>query len=233
MGSKVELIRTTMGQRVRLLILGWLFVGLCSSALYASSSVRVIDGDTIDVGGIVYRLHGIDAPEAGQKCDLATGRTWSCGQEAIAAMEGLALGKDVICDNRGQDGYGRTIGVCKVGPTDLNSTMVERGYAWAFVKYSEDYARVEDRARQNHVGVWQAETETPWDYRAHKWDVAKQDAPDGCPIKGNISNNGHIYHAPWSPWYGRTKVSVKQGERWFCSEKEAVEAGWRAPFWGR
>jgi endonuclease YncB( thermonuclease family) len=222
---KAGALATGTGGEVKKLLFGLLFVGLWTSPLQASSSVRVIDGDTLEVSGIVYRLHGIDAPEAGQKCNSTTGEAWNCGQEAIAALEALAIGKNVDCDNRGQDGYGRTIGVCKVGSTDLNAKMVQGGHAWAFRRYSEDYTGLEDVAYQNHVGIWQAETESPWDYRAHKWEVAKQDAPDGCPIKGNISNNGYIYHAPWSPWYGRTKVSIKQGERWFCTEKEAIEAG--------
>ncbi len=34
---------------------------------------RIIDGDTIEIGGARIRLHGIDAPEAGQSC-LAEGR---------------------------------------------------------------------------------------------------------------------------------------------------------------
>ena len=55
----------------------------------------------------------------------------------------------------------------------------------------------------------------------------------GCPIKGTISKNGRIYHAPWPPWYKRTKVSLNKGERWFCSEREALDAGWRAPVWWR
>nr|WP_244914928.1 thermonuclease family protein [Rhizobium sullae] len=200
---------------------------------HATSVVRVVDGDTIAISGVIYRLHGIDAPEAGQKCNSSTGNAWNCGKEAISMLEGLVLGHTVECDDRGQDDYGRTIGVCKVGSQDLNAIMVETGHAWAFRKYSEDYGSLEDIAHQKHVGIWQAETETPWDFRAAKWAVAKQDAPDGCPIKGNISDNGHIYHAPWSPWYVRTKVSTKNGERWFCSEKEAVQAGWRAPYWGR
>lgn len=71
----------------------------------------------------------------------------------------------------------------------------------------------------------------PWEYRAEKWEVAEQEAPDGCPIKGNISENGRIYHAPWSPWYKKTKIDEAKEERWFCSEAEAVSAGWRAPKW--
>lgn len=206
---------------------------LTAPALAAQQSVRIVDGDTIELSGIVYRLHGIDAPEAGQTCMTAAGAQWPCGKSAISALEGLALGKAVKCDSRGQDDYGRTIGVCTVNNVDLNAAMVSNGYAWAFRKYSADYGKAEDEARARKVGVWQAQTQTPWEYRAAKWEVAKQDAPEGCPIKGNISKNGNIYHAPWSPWYLKTKVSLDQGERWFCSESDAVKAGWRAPYWGR
>jgi hypothetical protein len=111
--------------------------------------------------------------------------------------------------------------------------MVATGNAWAFRKYSVDYADLEDKAHHEHVGVWQADTQPPWDYRTEKWAVAEQESPNGCPIKGNISENGNIYHAPWSPWYSKTKVSVGKGEQWFCSEADAIKAGWRAPYWGR
>jgi len=89
----------------------------------------------------------------------------------------------------------------------------------------------EREARSAAADVWQAGNERPWDYRRRRWEVAEQEAPEGCPIKGNISDNGHIYHAPWSPWYDRTKISLDKGERWFCSEREALDAGWRAPRW--
>ncbi|MGO7175374.1 thermonuclease family protein [Rhizobium ruizarguesonis] len=214
------------------ILVGVAVAAISATNLMASTQVRVVDGDTLEVAGVVYRMHGIDAPEAGQTCKSADGGLWQCGKEAIASLEGLALGNDVNCDNRGVDLYGRTIGVCKVGDRDLNATMIETGHAWAFRRYSEDYVGVEEVAHKAKIGIWQAETEAPWEYRSHKWDVAKQEAPNGCPIKGNISKNGHIYHAPWSPWYPKTKVSIKSGERWFCSEKEAMEAGWRAPYWG-
>lgn len=44
----------------------------------------------------------------------------------------------------------------------------------------------------------------------------------GCNIKGSSS---HIYHLPGDPWYDRTTHVVK----WFCSEKEAKQAGFRPP----
>ncbi|MCV9964055.1 thermonuclease family protein [Pararhizobium sp. BT-229] len=204
---------------------------LSSSAMAAPA--RVVDGDTLEIAGVTYRLHGIDAPEAGQTCEKKGGGKWACGKAAIAAMEDL-VAQGVSCDDRGgTDGYGRTIGVCIANGIDVNARMVETGNAWAFVKYSTDYAPIENAAREAGIGVWQANTEAPWAYRAHKWDVAKQEAPEGCPIKGNISKQGNIYHTPWSPWYTKTKVSLKDGEHWFCSEEEAVKAGWRAPIWGK
>ena len=91
--------------------------------------------------------------------------------------------------------------------------------AWAFRRYGNAYDDIEDRTRPTGIGIWQADTEAPWDYRAKRWNVGEQEAPDGCPIKGNINRQGErIYHAPWSPWYSRTKVSVEQGEKWFCDE---------------
>ena len=217
--------------RWRLPVLMALF--LSCSAASAQDELYVVDGDTIDVAGVRYRLHGIDAPEAGQKCKKARGGNWPCGQAAIAALEELVAHRQVHCDDRGSDDYGRTIAVCFSDGKDINQEMVVAGLAWAFRKYSEDYVDVEDQARHLKTGIWQASTPPAWEYRSEKWAVAQQTAPNGCPIKGNISKNGKIYHAPWSPWYAKTKVSVAEGERWFCDEAEAVTAGWRAPYWGR
>ncbi len=51
---------------------------------------------------------------------------------------------------------------------------------------------------------------------------------ESCEIKGNISSSGEkIYHVPGGRFYDQTKVDVLNGERWFCSEEEAVNAGWR------
>lgn len=55
------------------------------------------------------------------------------------------------------------------------------------------------------------------------------DATGPCLIKGNISSRGErIYHVPGGAYYSRTKISPAKGERFFCSEAEAVTAGWRA-----
>lgn len=196
----------------------------------AMAQVSVVDGDTLDIGATRYRIHGIDAPEHGQKCS-ALGDLWPCGRQATARLAALIEGARVTCDPIEGDGRGRTVARCFANGADIGAAMVESGFAWAFARYSDDYLEAEARARQARRGVWRGPTAPAWEYRAERWRVAEQTAPAGCPIKGNISRNGRIYHPPWSPWYSRTKISPEKGERWFCSEDEAVASGWRAPRW--
>jgi hypothetical protein len=55
------------------------------------------------------------------------------------------------------------------------------------------------------------------------------DPPPGCAIKGNISvtNGDKIYHVPGGKYYTATTIDPKYGERWFCTEAEAIANGWR------
>ena len=50
-----------------------------------------------------------------------------------------------------------------------------------------------------------------------------------CDIKGNISINSgeRIYHVRGQEFYNSTVIRHEYGERWFCSEDEARNAGWR------
>ncbi len=200
--------------------------------LYATliGRAEAIDGDTLLVGGIRVRLEGIDAPEAEQLCSQANGREWRCGADAHRVLVRLVAGAVVRCDERGLDKYKRILGVCRVGNLDINAALVRRGLAWAFVRYSRSYVAVEAEARAARVGIWSGTAQPPWDYRAERWSTAEvgSEAPKGCPIKGNVTANGRIYHLPWSPWYGRIRMDGAKGKRWFCSEDEAIAAGWRA-----
>lgn len=208
---------------------------LIGSPSTAADTVRVVDGDTLDIGGVRYRLHGIDAPESAQECRSASGGSWPCGQEAIEKIEQLVHLGETACEPKDRDRYGRIVAVCRVAGRDINAEMVSSGLAWAFRKYSVDYVNLEADAQRQRVGVWQSPTETPWDYRAKKWGAAEAQSPSQkCPIKGNISRKGEkIYHVPWSRDYAKTKIKPGSGERWFCSEDEAVSAGWRPPSLGK
>lgn len=53
-----------------------------------------------------------------------------------------------------------------------------------------------------------------------------------CIVKGNISiNTGNkVYHIPGMEDYDSTIIDPSKGERWFCTEAEAIANGWhKAP----
>lgn len=218
------------------LLLALAEIGLSSLAL-ATPSLRVIDGDTLVLDGEHVRLNGIDAPEMAQTCRSARGKETRCGKDAKAALEKLVAAGHVECRGTEQDAYGRRLATCYANGRDINAQMVRLGHAFAFRKYSLAYVAEEELARRDHAGLFAGKAQAPWEFRARKWQVASKggsrtsdpSAPKGCPIKGNISGNGKIYHTPWSPSYERTRIDPSRGERWFCSEDEAIAAGWRAP----
>ena len=59
--------------------------------------------------------------------------------------------------------------------------------------------------------------------------VASAGLNPACAIKGNISINSgeRIYHVPGQEYYAVTVIRAEYGERWFCSEAAARQAGWR------
>jgi endonuclease YncB( thermonuclease family) len=78
---------------------------------------------------------------------------WLCGQEAARALRSLVDGREVRCIADERDRYKRLLAVCTAGGTNLNATMVEQGWALAFVRYSRAYVDEEDRARQAKRGL--------------------------------------------------------------------------------
>jgi endonuclease YncB( thermonuclease family) len=196
-------------------------------AAIVSGIARVVDGDTLVIGAVRVRLEGIDAPESGQQCKTRWFGTWDAGRAATKALEAMTMGRDVVCQSKGTDAYGRMLGSCKVAGRDINAEMVRQGFAWAFVKYSQAYVGEERRARADSVGIWQRTCEPAWAYRRNRWSAETAKAPAGCAIKGNVSRAGRVYHTPWSPFYDRTRIELARGERWFCSEAEALAAGWQ------
>ncbi len=213
---------------VRLLLAGWLFA-LPADASEFSGTARIVDGDTLNVGGQKIRIEGIDAFETSQSCFDANGGEWQCGQAGTAYLLKLTRGKAIRCSGGSYDGYDRLIATCFAGQVNLGAAMVESGLALVFAKFSDTFVAQEQTARSEKSGVWSGSFLAPWEYRSMRWTEEARTAPGECPIKGNISANGQIYHTPYSRDYDRTNIDETKGERWFCSESEALAAGWRAP----
>ena len=130
---------------------------------------------------------------------------------------------------RDTDRYGRLVTVCFADGQDINKQIVIDGFALAYRRYSRDYIAAELNAKRDEAGMWQGAFVKPWDWRRGDRLPKTIEQKGKCLIKGNISSSGKIYHTPSSPCYDTTKINTAKGERWFCTEAEAVEAGWRAP----
>ena len=215
---------------------GWLLVLVLLVMLLlwgqASAEVRVVDADTIILDKEKVRLSGIDAPETSQLCLNERDESYSCGKKATQELIQLIDSTDtksVECKYSGSDKYGRFIGNCWVDGIYINAWLVKNGWAMAYRQYSNEFVEEEIEAKKKKVGIWSGVFIEPWKWRKGTRLSFKEILMlEGCPIKGNISSSGEkIYHVPGGQYYGRTKITKTKGEKWFCSEKEALSRGWR------
>ena len=208
-----------------------------TSAADLIGQASIIDGDTIEIHGQRIRLFGIDTPEHDQLCEAA-GTQYRCGQQAALALSDQIASRPVECVPRDVDQYGRVVAVCSVAGDDLNAWMVRNGWALAYRHYSTAYVGDEDAAHLAGAGIWRGTFDAPWDWRRGQRQGAAQvqrpapvsgaTAASQCAIKGNINSKGErIYHVPGGRHYDATVIDTLKGERWFCTEAEAVAAGWR------
>jgi len=193
---------------------------------------RVVDGDTIEVlmAGTTYKVRyiGVDTPET-----VDPRRPVGCfGREASERNRQLVEGKTVALekDISETDKYERLLRYVWVGGEMVNATLVREGYAMAItyppdVKYQDLFRSLQEEARDAGLGLWGPAC-IPTPIAPGVCDYSGGDQP---VIKGNISQTTgeKIYHVPGGEFYDKTVIDESAGERWFCTEQEAVAAGWR------
>ncbi len=218
----------------------------------AGATVR--DGNNIQIGDATFRLDGIEAPAFDQLCIDEHADSWACGATAKDQLTKLIGDKQVRCDDLGPDPAfkKRRLGVCTVEgeTTSLNQAMVRNGLALADAKGK--FKSDETSAHDDKRGLWKGCFVTPQDFRRWKKDAALQGAacradrdtqirealfpdepvmPDGCNIKGKyavrarVTGNTGIYHLQAC----RSYPGLDQ-DRWFCSEDDALAAGFRKAY---
>lgn len=199
--------------------------------------VRVIDGDTIELeNGQRVRYIGIDTPET-----VDPRKPVQCfGVEASNRNKQLVEGKRVRLekDLSETDQYGRLLRYVYVNDIFVNLSLVQDGFAYSSsyppdVKYQSQFTEAQRIALEQKKGLWDScpassPTSAPSSTQSPTPTTAPSDQSSSqCVIKGNISSGGKIYHLPGCGSYSQTIINEVQGEKWFCTEEEALSAGWR------
>lgn len=173
---------------------------------------EIVDGDTIILeDGKEVRLIGIDTPEKNQ----------FYFNEAKDKISELVFGKSVSLeyDVTKKDMYGRDLAHVWLGGKLINLELVGLGFAQIYtvppnLMYVDVLLEAQKGAREKKLGLW------------GNAELSKQ--IEGCKIKGNIStNNEKIYHMPGQMYYEKTSTTESKGEKWFCTELDALDNGYR------
>lgn len=225
--------------------------------LYTVLSVTDGDTIRIDYDGTntPVRLIGIDTPETvdSRKVVQCFGQEASDYLKAKLAGQKVALEADPTQSNR--DKYDRLLRYVYLDGEDVGLSVIANGYGHEYtynIPYQKqtEYQNAEKTASAQNLGLWSpstcnGDTAQPADNKntdssnsnktkqiaTSEGDAANnsdQTTTVTCNIKGNISNKGEkIYHVPGQQYYDKTVITPSKGERMFCTEQEAVDAGWR------
>lgn len=178
----------------------------------AYSVLRVIDGDTFEtVEHQHIRVASTEAPEL-DRCG---------GTEAKTALEKFVMDKPVYLKVVYRDLYQRLVSLVYTEDRFVNEAMLLGGYSY-YARSSpgdigEELKSATEKARQKKNGIFSSTCT----------QMTNMEKPS-CNIKGN-TRNGKIYYVPGCGFYDNVDVQLYLGDLWFCSEKEAVAAGFRKP----
>ncbi|MBI4991067.1 thermonuclease family protein [Candidatus Gottesmanbacteria bacterium] len=177
---------------------------------------EVIDGDTFKIMSNNeerrVRLMGVDIPETG-KC---------LSSEAKDKLTQLVLGKDVVLEDQFSDPYGRIMANVYAGNIFVNKEMLSSGLGrmdYYENPHKEELKAAYADAKFKKLGIFSGIciSKTP--------PVSNKGIP--CAIKGNIDDNTQkkIYFLPGCRNYSQVTIDLSTADQWFCSENEAVTAG--------
>ena len=179
--------------------------------------VDVLDGDTftIESAGETrrVRLIGVDTPETG-KC---------LSKEAKNTLSNLIEDKDVVLEDQFTDPYGRIMANVYAGDKYINKEMLALGMGR--MDYYEHPRREQLKtayavARGKKRGIFSQKciSRTP---------PVSTDSTVLCDVKGNIDDNTQkkIYFLPDCNNYSQVTIDLSTDDQWFCSEGEAIQAG--------
>lgn len=190
------------------IVLGFFFLTSRQITLNLYKVERVIDGDTFIIeGNRQIRLMSVNAPEVG-----------FCGSDqATDKLKSLILNKKVKLEGEVNDHFGRFLALVYVDDQLVNEQMILSGWARftsTASSQSENLKTVFQKAKSEKIGIF-----SDLCYQTTNPKNSK------CTIKGNLREGKKTYFFPGCGNYSNVALELDQGDQWFCSESEAVLAG--------
>ena len=170
--------------------------------------LEVVDGDTFKIeGGRRVRLMGVNTPEAG-KC---------LSDKSKDKLSELVLGKEVVLKDQFSDPFGRIMANVFINNKYINKEMLLSGLAR--MDYNQNPQRDElkkayEDARNKKLGLFSG--------------ICLSNKPlNNCAIKGNVDDNiqKKFYYLQNCKNYSQVLIDLSTDDQWFCTEAEAVKAG--------
>jgi endonuclease YncB( thermonuclease family) len=177
-----------------------------SKAFYAVE--KVIDGDTfITTENRYIRLDSVDAPEL----------NYCLGKESKIELEKLILGKKIFIKVTYLDNYKRMVASVFTISGNVGEKMLTKGLATYHNKGNqnqENLYKAAQYAKNKRIGVY-----------SPVCTQATNPINPKCNIKGNTTGDKNLYRYPGCRLFNSTMVELHLGDKWYCTEKEALKAG--------
>jgi micrococcal nuclease len=189
-------------------ILGFLFFQSKSTPGNLFQVQRIIDGDTFIIeGNRQIRLMSVNAPEVGL-----------CGSDqATNKLTELISGKKVRLEGEINDHFGRFLALVYIDDQLINEQMILSGWA----RFTSTASSASDtlksafqKIKDQKLGIFSSLC-----YQTSNPENSK------CNIKGNVREGKKTYFFPGCGNYSNVVLELDQGDQWFCSEKDALSAG--------
>lgn len=171
---------------------------------------EVVDGDSFIVveNKQSIRLMNVNAPEENL-----------CGyQQAKDELTSLLQGKQVKIVGKNNDSYNRFLALVYLPDgTLINESILRSGWARYTSNASVESARLQKAgatAKTQKIGV----------FSSLCFQSSNPENPK-CSIKGNVKDGKKTYFFQGCGNYSTVGLALDEGDRWFCTEAEAVSAG--------
>lgn len=189
-------------------------------------------------------LDYIRIEDTGNELKFYLSKSPASDEEFMSLAINLFVGSSILSDAGGETDWNLSrIELISTDKPDEYGTLYVSGYQ-NISAIAEGSAKIYDLIEYGSEGGVPSSLVNKSPYDTHPWEADFGDLPesgcpsgctyhkDGCDIKGNVAfdSGEKIYHLPSQKYYSETVINIKYGERWFCTEDEAIANGWRKSY---